>query len=296
MVIDMSASNKVISIADRRHVASPAGPDLERARRALSGGFSNLVPHGMAGDVESYLACDSRSETVNLKVLSARATNDSRAREMFINEVRAAARLTHPNIITTSAPEEILGVPFCVVEHKRHARTLHEVLAYEGWLDVASASQIADQVAGALDYSHQIGVLHLRLDPECVVVEPDGWVTVTGFGIDAQRPLRSQNYRAQYASPEIFAGASIDQRSDLYSLGAILYEMLTDRTPYDSDDSEHIKRRQISDAPSPPHLISLDVLEPVSAVVMRLLELEPERRFRSAADFQAALDAATNQL
>lgn len=295
----MSASNKVISIADRRAVSSTvsqAGPDLERARRALSGRFKNLVPHGIAGDVETYLACDARGETVHLKVLSARATSDARARALFIDEAQAAAKLTHPNIITTSGPDDILGVSFCVVEHKRHARTLHEVLAYEGWLDVASASQIADQIASALDYAHQIGVLHLRLDPESVLVEPDGWVTVAGFGTASEKPRRSQNYKAQYASPELVAGAAVDHRSDLYSLGAMLYEMLTDRTLYDSDDSEHIKRKQMSDAPSPPHLISPDVPEPVSAVVMKLLELEPDKRFRGAAQFQAALDAATNHL
>lgn len=292
----MSVSNKVINIADRRHLLSPAAPDLERTRRALSGLFNNLVPHGIAGDVERYLARDARGESVNLKVLSGRATSDARARQMFIDESRAAAKLTHPNIITTSVPEEILGVQFCVVEQKRHAQSLHEMLAYEGWLDVAGASHIADQIAGALDYAHQIGVLHLRLDPESVLVEQDGWVTVSGFGAETGAARRSENYKAQYASPELVAGAAVDQRSDLYSLGAMLYEMLTDRTPYDSDDSEHIKHKQMSDCPSPPHLISLDVPESVSGVVMKLLELDPDKRFRNAAEFQAALDAATNQL
>ena len=292
----MSASNKVISIADHRCIGSPAGPDLDRTRRALSGKFNNLVASGIAGEVECYLACDPRGETVHLNVLSARATSDPRACEMFIDAVHAGAKLTHPNIVTTTGPEEILGVHFCVVEHKRHARTLHEVLAYEGWLDVASASQIADQIASALDYAHQIGVVHLRLDPESVLVESDGWVTVAGFGTERERPRRLQYYRAQYASPELVSGAPVDQRSDLYSLGAVLYEMLTDRTPYDSVDSEHIKHKQMSDAPAPPHLISLNVPEPVSAVVMKLLELDPDKRFRSAAEFQAALDAATNQL
>ena len=295
----MSATNKVISISERRHVtsgATPAGPDLERARRALSGRFTSLVPHGMAGDIDSYLATDARGETVLLNVLSARATSEPKMRDSFFDEARSAAKLTHPNIITTSEPEEILGVEFYVIEHKRHARSLHEVLAYEGWLDVTTASQIADQIAGALDYAHQIGALHLRLEPECILVDPDGWITVTGFGPETGRARCSQNYKAQYVSPELVAGAAVDQRSDLYSLGAVLYEMLTDRTPYDSDDSEHIRRKQQSDAPSPPHLISLDVPESVSAVVMKLLEIEPGKRFRSAAEFQAALDAATNQM
>lgn len=289
----MSASNKVVSIANRR-LMSNAGHDIERVRRALSGRFNNLVPHGIAGDIESYLAGDARGETVRLRVLSAHATND--AREILIEEVRAAARLTHPNIAASSEIAEILGVHFCVGEHKQDAQTLHEMLANEGWLDVAGASYITDQIAGALDHAHQIGVLHLRLDPESVLVEPDGWVTVSGFGAEIGRARRAGNYRAQYASPELVAGAAVDQRSDLYSLGALLYEMLTDRTPYDSEDADQIKHKQMSYAPSPPHLISPDVPESVSAVVMNLLELEPDKRFRSAAQFQAALDAAVNRV
>lgn len=289
----MSASNKVVSIAGRR-LMSHAGHDIERVRRALSGRFNNIAPHGIAGDVERYLAADTRGETVHLSVLSAHAASD--ARKMLIGEFRAAARLTHPNIVANSEIAEILGVQFCVVEHKGDAQTLHEMLANEGWLDVAGASYIADQVAGALDHAHQIGILHLLLDPESVLVEPDGWVTVSGFGAETGMARRAENYKAQYASPELVAGAAVDQRSDLYSLGAMLYEMLTDRTPYDSEDADHIKHKQMSYAPSPPHLISLDVPESVSGVVMKLLELEPDNRFRSAAAFQAALDAAVNRL
>ena len=291
----MSAINKVISIADRSYLGSPA-PDLERARRALSGKFTNLAPHAISGDVEIYLASDARGEFIQLNVLSARASADAAARQLFIDEARAAASLTHPNIITTSLAEERLGVQFFVVEHKREARILREVLAGEGWMDVAAASQIADQLASALDYAHQIGVLHLRLDPDSVLIESDGWVTIDGFGIDVRTPRRSHAYSAQYASPELVAGAVIDQRSDLYSLGAILYEMLTDRTPYDSDDREQIKRKQMSDPPSPPHLISQDVHEAVSAVVMKLLALRPEDRYKNVAEFQAALDAAMNHV
>lgn len=289
----MSASNKVVSIANRR-LMSHAGHDIERVRRALSGRFNNIVAHGIAGNIESYLAGDTRGETVHLRVISAHAASE--AREMLIGEFRAASRLTHPNIVANSEIAEILGVQFCVVEHKRDAQTLHEMLANEGWLDVAGASYIADQIAGALDHAHQIGVLHLLLEPESVLVEPDGWVTVSGFGAETGRARRAENYKAQYASPELVAGAAVDQRSDLYSLGAMLYEMLTDRTPYDSEDADHIKHKQMSYAPSPPHLISLDVRESVSAVVMKLLELEPDNRFRSAAAFQAALDAAVNRL
>jgi serine/threonine-protein kinase len=81
----------------------------------------------------------------------------------------------------------------------------------------------------------------------------------------------------------------------LYSLGAIIYEMLTDRTPFDSDDREYVRRKQLSFTPAPPHLISMDVPESVSNVVMKLLEPDPDKRFASAVAFQSALDTAINQ-
>ena len=85
-----------------------------------------------------------------------------------------------------------------------------------------------------------------------------------------------------------------DHRSDLYSLGAVLYEMLTDRTPFDSNDEDYVRQRQVEFHAAPPHLISMDVPESVSNVVMRSLEREPAKRFASASAFQAALDAAIN--
>jgi serine/threonine-protein kinase len=97
---------------------------------------------------------------------------------------------------------------------------------------------------------------------------------------------------APYLSVEQARGVSLDHRSDLYSLGVILYELLTDRVPFDSDDVEYVKQRQASYSPAPPHLISQDVPEQVSNVVMRLLEKEPNNRFNSAAAFQTALDDA----
>ena len=89
-------------------------------------------------------------------------------------------------------------------------------------------------------------------------------------------------------------GKTVDHRSDLYSLGAALYEMLTDRTPFDSNDADYVRQKQENFTPSPPHLISMDVPESVSNVVMKLLDREPARRFDTASAFQAALDDAVN--
>lgn len=270
-------------------------PGAERVRRALANRFSSVKPWCVNGDVEHYVARDAHGDVVQLRVLSARSASDARARELFRLEGNAASKLAHMNIIGTGAAEDFNGVLFCVVEHKQAARTLRELVDNNGWLDVSTAIQIADQIASALGHAHQMGVLHLRMQPESVLVEPDGWVTVADFGLEANRGSeRLRPPRVPYASPEQTRCAAADHRSDLYSLGAVLYEMLTDRTPFDSNDEDYVRQKQVAFHAAPPHLISIDVPESVSNVVMRLLEREPAKRFASATAIQAALDDALN--
>lgn len=293
---------RVISIGERRRdaitavppVAAPAAkPDIERVRKALAHKFADLKTLGSDSEIERYLARDMRGQTVQLKVLSTRGANDARARQLFYREAQAASKLSHMNILAISNAEQVHGIDFCVLEHKQDAQPLSDLLDRNGWLDVKVAARMADQIASALDHAHQTGVLHLLLQPECVLIEPDGWVTIADFGIEAKCvSLRSRGPRAPYASPEQVMEGTVDHRSDLYSLGAVLYEMLTDRTPFDSNDADYVRRKQVSFMPSPPHLISMDVPEFVSNVVMKLLEREPAKRFDSAAAFQAALDDA----
>ena len=296
----MVMNAKVIKIADRRQdaITAPVAklvsePGAERVRRALANRFTAVKPRSQQGDVEYYVARDARGDVVQLRVLSARRAGDVRARQLFQLEANAASKLAHMNIVGTGAPEDVDGVLFCVVEHKQAARSLRELVDNNGWLDAKSAVQIADQIASALGHAHQMGVLHLRLQPESVLVEPDGWVTVADFGLEAKHGSeRLRPPRVPYASPEQTMCVPADYRSDLYSLGAVLYEMLTDRTPFDSNDEDYVRQRQVAFQAAPPHLISMDVPESVSNVVMRSLEREPARRFASATAFQAALDRA----
>jgi len=247
-------------------------------------------------EIELYLARDMRGDTVQLQVLSRRAADDDGLRELFYQSARASSKLEHMNILAVSNPEQVNGVDFCVVERKQGAITLRETLDSNGWIEMEIAARMADQIASALDHAHQIGVLHLRLQPESVLIEADDWVTIADFGIEAgQGSSHARAPLAPYASPEQLLGMTVDHRSDLYSLGAVLYEMLTDRTPFDSNDPDYVRQKQESFAPSPPHLISMDVSEQVSNVVMKLLEREPENRFKTAAAFQAALDNAVSE-
>ena len=236
--------------------------------------------------------------TVQLEVLHTALATDARQRELFHLEADAAAKLSHFNIARTSKPQEVGGIHFRVVEYKPEARTLRDLLSRSGWLALDKACAIADQIGSALDCAHGLGVLHLQLSPDCVRVEPNGRVTVAGFGIDAAPQLawahaeRGRLLPATYASVEQASDQVCAARSDLYSLGAIFYEALTDRVPFDSDDEDYVRERQLQSPPAPPHLISLDAPEAVSEVVMKLLEREPRDRFNSAAEFRVALNEA----
>lgn len=273
--------------------------DFERIAHALSYKFDILKMLGADQDCEYYLAREVVEGSVTgLKALSARAERDILKRELFYLEGYAASKLSHFNIIKCGKPEEIEGVHFSVFEHKQEASTLRDMLDRSGWVDVHKAVEISDQIASALDYAHSVGVLHLNLQPENVLIERDGWVSVKGFGLEAGARMgwayeeRSRIAAAPYMSVEMASGANVDHRSDLYSLGAILYELLTDRVPFDSEDADYVKQRQVTYAPAPPHLISADVPLEISNVVMRLLEKNPDSRFDSAASFQTALDGA----
>jgi serine/threonine-protein kinase len=271
------------------------GTGIERVRRALGNSVDVIKPLDLNSRVERYLARDTRGRAFQLNVLAPCDASDVKTRERFYLEAESASKLMHMNILGSSDAKGVNGVDFYVVQHKQQALPLGQLINRNGWLDVKEAARIADQIASALGYAHQIGVLHLSLQPDCLLVEPDGWVIVGDFGVDAERAApRLQGHNARYASPELAMGKLVDHRSDLYSLGAILYEMLTDRTLFDSDDPDYVRRKQISFTPSPPHLISMDVPEAVSNVVMKLLERDRANRFANAAAFQAALDDAVS--
>src|SRR5204863_2514 len=184
---------RVINIEDKRRYdviaahrdASGSQPGLERVRKALANRFDVMKTLESGSEIERYLARDARRETVQLKVLSARA--DALTRELFYRSAQAASKLSHVNILTTSKAGLENGVDFCVVEYKQDAQPLDVLIDQNGWFDIKLAAGVADQMASALDHAHQTGVLHLALQPECILLEPDGWVTIADFGIEAKR-------------------------------------------------------------------------------------------------------------
>jgi serine/threonine-protein kinase len=211
-------------------------------------------------------------------------------KQLFRLQASAASRLTHKNILKQNGPEELDDVLFSVSPVQPVTETLGSLLDRTGWLEVDDAIDIALQVASALEYAHGSGVMHLALHPDHILIGKDNSVMISEFGIEENSELdwaysvRARRCPAQYQSPEQMDDTLIDHRSDLYSLGVIIFEMLTDRLPFDSANASHIRDRRARQSPMVPHVLFPEMPRMLSEIVLRLLESNPEKRFQSAAE------------
>ena len=274
--------------------------DQPTVQASLTERFDILKFLGTSANSFCFAALDlATGRPVRLKVLSDDAAADGAQKELFYLEAAAAAKLSHQNITRTTEAEELGGIHFCTIEQRPNVESLRALLDMRSWLEIDVATSIALQVADALDYAHRMGVLHLNLDPANILIDGDGRVLVTDFGISADQELawthadRSGRHCLQYTSPEQIQGPHADSRSDLYSLGIILFEMLTDRVPFDSTDTGLVKRKHLTQAPHPPQLFRQGISNYLSALVLTLLEKNPEWRFRTSAQLQTALSKVT---
>jgi serine/threonine protein kinase len=271
--------------------------DIRQVSAALSVRFEVLKHIGASGTAELYLARDKKAPEppVMLRVLRDQAARDPRQVELFYLEADTAAELRHRNIVKSSRATSADGFHFMVTEHKHGVETLRDLLGRKGWLEPSLAVGITCQVAAALDYAHGLGVLHLNLQPENLLIDPDGNVLVTNFGIPRRDDLdwahkdRSQRMSSQYVSPEQAKCDRVDQWSDIYSLGVVLFEMLTDRLPFNAESQEVIKRKHITQTPLQPHLFRASISRPLSEITVKLLEKKPGGRIQNGAALVSSL-------
>jgi serine/threonine-protein kinase len=249
---------------------------------------------GSGGMADVYLAEDQElGRRVALKLLNDRHAADDQFVERFRREAQSAAGLNHPNIVSIFDRGRAEGTYYIAMEYL-DGRTLKELLVRNGPTPIPIAIDYARQILGALSFAHRNGIIHRDIKPHNIVVGGDGRLKVTDFGI--ARSGASQMTEAgsivgtaQYLSPEQARGAPVDPRSDLYSLGIVLYEMLTGNVPFTGDTPVEIAMKHLSQIPEPPSKQRPDVPHDLDAVVMRALAKEPDQRYGSTEEMDADL-------
>jgi len=232
---------------------------------------------------------------VALKVLHRRFAQDAEFVERFRREARAAAGLQHPNVVGVYDRGEHDGTYYIAMEYLR-GRTLKDVLTQDAPLDQMRTIDLGVSILGAAAFAHRHGVIHRDFKPHNVIVDHEGVPKVTDFGIaragaSEMTETGSIMGTAQYLSPEQAQGHSVTAASDLYSIGIMLYEMLTGRLPFGGDSAVSIALKHLSEPPPPISGEGLTVEANLEAVVMGALAKDPAARWASAEDFAAALEA-----
>jgi eukaryotic-like serine/threonine-protein kinase len=250
---------------------------------------------GAGGMADVYLAEDQElGRRVAIKILNGRHANDDQFIERFRREAKNAAALNHPNIVSIYDRGEAEETYYIAMEYL-DGRTLKELVVGHGPAPVNVAVEYARQILSALRFAHRHGIVHRDIKPHNVLVDREGRVKVTDFGI--ARAGTSQMTEAgsivgtaQYLSPEQARGGEVDQRSDLYSLGVVLYELLTGKTPFEGDTPVEIAMKHLSAAPTPPSQLRKDVPRDLDMVVMRALAKDPADRYQSADEMETDLE------
>jgi serine/threonine-protein kinase len=264
---------------------------------------------------EVYLARDGTLERdVALKVLHEQYAKDEEFVERFKNEAQSAAALSHPNIVPVydrGEPETgASGDPstYYIAMEYVSGGTLKEYIESKGPLEANTAAAVAEQIAGALDAAHDKGVVHRDIKPQNVLVTETGDVKVADFGIARAASAASATGSSQksqkslilgtasYMAPEQALGEPATPRSDLYSLGVVLYEMLTAQTPHEADTPIGIAMKHVNAPPRPPHEANSGIPEAMSALVMKLLSKDPAERHGSAAELEEDLRRVRQRL
>jgi serine/threonine-protein kinase len=276
--------------------------------RLLGGRYELDGIVGRGGMAEVFRARDIRLDRiVGVKTLRDDLARDQTFQARFRREAQSAASLNHPSIVAVyDTGEDMLGslpVPYIVMEFV-DGRTLRDLLRDDRRLLPERAAEITDGVLRALDYSHRNGIVHRDIKPGNVMLTRSGDVKVMDFGIaravsDSQMTMTQTAQvigTAQYLSPEQARGERVDARSDLYSTGCLLYELLTGRPPFTGDSPVAIAYQHVKEDPIPPSRVDPEVPPWADAIVLKAMQKDPADRYQSAGemrnDLQRALSGA----
>jgi beta-lactam-binding protein with PASTA domain/predicted Ser/Thr protein kinase len=250
---------------------------------------------GSGGMADVWLADDTELDrNVAIKILHDRFAQDNEFVERFQREAQSAAGLQHPNVVGIF-DRGVYGDTYFIAMEYVDGPSLKDLV--RGGMGIQDAIDFTRQILGAARFAHRKGIVHRDLKPQNVLIDDEGRARVADFGI-----ARGENSditgtgsvmgTAQYLSPEQAQGKPTTPRSDIYSIGVILYEALTGRVPFEGESAVAVALKQVSEAPRRPSAINPNVPPALDAVVMRALAKDPDARFKDADAFLKALDAA----
>ena len=272
-------------------------PTPETTSTIIDGRYRVLHRVGSGGMADVVCAEDLQlGRKVAIKLLHRRFAQDEEFVERFRREASSAAGLQHPHVVAVYDRGAWDDTYYIAMEYLE-GRTLKKLVQEEAPLEASRAIDFTIQILRAARFAHKRGIIHRDLKPHNVIVDAEGRAKVTDFGIakagaSDMTQTGSIMGTAQYLSPEQAQGHAVSAPSDLYSIGIILYEMLTGRVPFDGESAVTIALKQVGEAPVPPSHLNPAVPPAVEAVVLKALEKDPARRFADADEFVAALEQA----
>jgi len=261
----------------------------------FDGRYRILRKLGSGGMANVYLAEDEDlGRRVAIKILNERYASDESFTERFRREAKSAAALSHPNIVSVYDRGDAEGRPYIAME-VIEGRSLKELIIAAGPLPIARALDYAKQILHALRFAHRNGIIHRDIKPHNILLGAEDRLKVADFGIaragaSQMTEVGSIMGTAQYLSPEQARGAPVAAGSDLYSVGIVLYEMLTGKTPFNGDTPIEIAMKHLNEAPRPPSDLRPEIPPELDQIVLRALAKEPHDRYQAAEEFSADLD------
>ncbi len=268
----------------------------------FAGRYQIIEELGKGGMGKVYRVLDKKlNEEVALKLIRPEYSTDKQTIERFNNELKLARKIAHRNVGKMYELMEDAGTHFITMEYVP-GENLKSTIRRIGQLPVAKSMAIAGEICDGLGEAHRFGVVHRDLKPSNIILDSEGNSRIMDFGI--ARSIHAKGITGagvmigtpEYMSPEQVEGKDVDQRSDIYSLGIIFYEMLTGRVPFEGETPLSIAHKQRYEAPLPPDKLNHQIPEDLSRLIFRCLEKDREKRFQSAEELNAELARIESEL